>query len=329
MPVMPPRLTGARFFTEWQLHPTSAVVAGLMLAGYLAAVVVVRRRGGSWRPARTAWWWVGIALLVLSTQGSLAVYSDPLFTMHMVQHLALIMIVPLALLWARPLDLAVELGGPRVAGWLRSGPVAVLTHPLVALGLYAAAIAGTHLTDFMDAMMRHPWLHGLESAVYVVAGLLFFAPLVTDSPLRWQLSSPMRMMVLVLAMPVDTFTGVILGQDTSYPWPAMAAMHPMWASSLLDDLHAGGAVMWIGGDAVMAVLMGVAAATWARIAGTGETSELGGWLSAARVNYQQARFGEPASAAAEVVLPRTGDSDEDLADYNAYLARLNRVDGTG
>ena len=90
--------------------------------------------------------------------------------------------------------------------------------------------------------------------------------------------------------------------------------------------------MWIGGDAIMAVLMGIAAVAWANAAGTGESSELGGWLSAARVNYlatatatATAGGRNDANAATDATAgARTGDGDEDLADFNAYLARLKQ-----
>ena len=330
MPVVSvPPLTFGRLFTQWQWHPVSALVTLILIAGYAAGVYVVRRRGKPWPAVRTLAWFLAVALLVLATAGGIAVYSDALFWMHMVAHLVLIMVVPLGLIWGRPLDLAIAASGSKGPALERTfhGPaVSLITFPLLTLGLYAVVIAGTHLTDFMNTMMMHPWLHGLESAIYVVVGVLFFAPLVSSTPLRWQLSEPMRIMLMVLAMPVDTFTGVVLGQTSTFPWPMMAMMRPAWAPDPIDDLHAGGAVMWIGGDAIMAILMGVAAVAWVRAAGSGESSELGGWLSAARVNTQRDFVtghaddegdGQPAEA-------RTGDSDDDLADYNRYLERLNR-----
>jgi putative copper resistance protein D len=323
MPMLAP-LTVARLFGHWALHPASAIASAVLVLGYLGCVAAVRRRGTHWPVVRSACWLAGVAVLVFTTQGGIAAYSDALFWMHMVEHLLLIMVVPLGLIGGRPWDLLLAVTSGRAAGPLRGPVVSLLTHPLVTLALYTAAIAGTHLTGFMNSLMMHAWLHGLESAVYVVAGFLFFTPLVSDAPIRWRLSQPMRMMVLVVAMPVDTFTGVILGQTTVYPWPMMAMMHPAWGPSLIDDLHAGGAVMWIGGDAIMAVLMGVAAVAWARAAASGDGSELGGWLSAARVNYQRSvATGAPVDPAGPAV--RTGDSDDDLADYNAYLQRLNRA----
>ena len=324
MGAMPPRLTLGRAFTEWSLHPWAAAILCLLAAGYLLGVVAARRYGEPVRARYVAAWLGGVGVLVIATQGSPAVYSDALFWMHMVAHLLLIMVAPVLLVAARPLDLLIAATRPTrqadVRAALGSRAVSAITHPSVGLALYTAVIVWTHLTGFMNTMMMHPWLHGLEAAVYVVAGLVFYLPLIGDPPIRWKLAAPLRMAIYVVAMPVDTFTGVILAQTTHYPWPMMAAMHPAWAPSLLTDLHAGGAVMWVGGDAIMAVLLGVAAVRWVRQAAAGDGSELGGWLESARLNYQH----DLLAGAAEYT---EADGEAALAAYNSYLQRLNPHDG--
>ncbi|HWA65954.1 MAG TPA: cytochrome c oxidase assembly protein [Mycobacteriales bacterium] len=321
-----PKLTASRLFSMWSLHVWSALAAALLLIGYLIALATARRRGASWQHRATASWLGGVAVLVFTTQGGPRVYDDALFWVHMVGHLLLVMVVPVLLVAGRPLDLTSAAlpttARERFDRALRGRAVSLVTNPGVGLALYAAVIVGTHLTGFMNQMMLHPWLTGVEQLMYVVAGTLFFLPLIGDAPIRWKLSAPLRMAMLVVAMPVDTFTGVVLGQTNSYPWPMMAAMHPAWAPSLLTDLHAGGAVMWVGGDAIMAVMFGVAAVGWARAAGTGATSDLGGWLDSARANYQHDLVGARPVNDGEPAPTADPDSDEALAAYNDYLQRL-------
>jgi putative copper resistance protein D len=318
-PVAP--VTATRLVTTWSAHPWSALAASVLLLLYLFGWRVVRRRGTPWSGRAAAAWCAGVGLLVLATQGGLRAYDDELFWVHMVAHLTLVMVVPILLLAGRPLELAAKaLLGPARDRFERAlhGPVvSALTHPGVGLVAYTGVIVGTHLTGFMNETMIHPWLTGMEQALYVVAGLLLFLPLIGHPPIRWQLSAPLRMAVLVIAMPVDTFTGVILGQTERYPWPAMAAMHPAWAPSLLTDLHAGGAIMWVGGDAIMALMFVVAAVGWARAATTNPGTELGGWLEAVRSNYQRDLVG------GETVDP---DSDEAYESYNAYLREVSGRD---
>jgi putative copper resistance protein D len=55
------------------------------------------------------------------------------------------------------------------------------------------------------------------------------------------------------AVPVDTFTGLALVMTSTLPFPAYAAMAPAGSSKawLVSNVHLGGAIMWIGGDALM------------------------------------------------------------------------------
>jgi putative copper resistance protein D len=320
-------LNAGRLFTIWSFHMWSALVATLLLAGYLGGWLVARRRQHAVAMRAAASWCGGIALLVFATQGSLRVYDDALFWAHMVAHLILVMVVPVLLVAGRPLDVAIgalpDAAAERLGRALRGRVSSVITNPGVGLGLYTAVIVGTHLTGFMNQTMLHPWLTGLEQVMYVVAGVLFFLPLVGQAPIRWQLGAPLRMAMFVVAMPVDTFTGVILGQTNRYPWPLMAAMHPAWAPSLITDLHAGGAVMWVGGDAIMTVMFGIAAISWARSATASTGSDLGGWLDSARANYQQDLVRAVSETGAVDAPPANPDSDEALTAYNDYLQRLS------
>ena len=48
-----------------------------------------------------------------------------------------------------------------------------------------------------------------------MVGYLFFLPILGREPIRWRLSYPVRFVILVLVMPVDTFTGLMLGYGSA------------------------------------------------------------------------------------------------------------------
>ena len=76
------------------------------------------------------------------------------------------------------------------------------------------------------------------------------------------MSYPLRLFLLFIAMPVDAFTGVVLG---SYQTDPFVPMEPRsWGPSAVNDLHEGGAVMWIGGAAIMFVMIMVTFFQWTR-----------------------------------------------------------------
>src|SRR5262249_57667692 len=113
---------------------------------------------------------------------------------------------------------------------------------------------------------------------------------------------------------------------------------PAGAPAPVRDLRWAGAIMWVGGDAIMLAFMVLVVLAWAR----DDRASLGGWLEAAR----RSRFEELVAGQAGAAAPAPGslvpgpqrrsgapgeprtpagqgtiDDDEHLAAYNAYLAR--------
>jgi putative copper resistance protein D len=247
----------------------------------------------------------------------------------MVQHLMLIMVAPAFLVAGRPVMLLLHASRNPVHSWtkalIRSRVVTALTCPPVAAVIYAATIVGTHLTGFMNVTLQHEQVHNAEHVLYLVAGYLYFLPLLGSEPIRWKMSFPSRFLLLALSMPVDTFVGVVLLQTNHELFPAYADTGRTWGPSLVNDLHDGGAIMWVGGDAIMFVLIVCVFVVFLhdkRAHGT-----MGDWLEGARSHALQDAVGH-----AGVVAPpqpdsrrgRTVDDDEHLAAYNAYLAQLDR-----
>jgi putative copper resistance protein D len=267
----------------------------------------------------------------------------------MVRHLLLIMVAPWLLALGYPVTLALRAtrgsAHRRLRAVLRSAPVAVVTHPLVVTALYIVVVAGVHLTGFMQAMAEHPVLGPVENAAYLVTGYLFCSAFLTDEPSRWDRPYPIRLFLGFVAMMVDTIVGVILLQGTTVPWPAYAQPHRGWGPSPLEDLHWGGAVMWIGGDGLMLAMMVVLAVRWltdprAQAAGAGRWLESARRAALANTDHTAnpdhtagtdhtgtdhaaagARDGAPGGRA---ILASTDVDDDDaaLAAYNAMLARL-------
>ena len=224
----------------------------------------------------------GLAVVVLATESGIGAYDDVLVWDHMIQHLMLIMVAPAMLVVGQPVTLLLHASRNPLHTWakraVRSRVVTWLTWPPVGVIAYAVTIIGTHLTRLMSLVMTNPALHAAEHALYLVVGYLFFLPLLGREPIRWRISYPVRLLVLFLTMPVDTFTGLALGYSTT-PMAGMGP-RPAWAPSALSDLHSAGAVMWVGGDGIMFALMMVVFLAWSR---DGQISVGGhGWLESAR-----------------------------------------------
>jgi cytochrome c oxidase assembly factor CtaG len=253
------------------------------------------------------------------------------------------MVAPVLLLLGQPVTLLLHASRNPLHTWVkravRSRVVSAVTFPLVGVVLYASTVIGTHLTGFMNLTLEHPLVHDLEHGGYLLAGYLFFLPLIGREPIRWRLSFTGQLALLLLAMPIDTFTGVVLLQTDRPLFPAYAGRRD-WGPSLVEDLHAGGATMWIGGDAIMfAIVVGLFVAV---LRGR-RALDAGHWLESARRERFATLAGDDRNAglAPEVVghtsgttAVREGDARQDvdtdesqLAAYNAYLERLNAAPG--
>jgi cytochrome c oxidase assembly factor CtaG len=356
-----PPLTLTQVVTRWQFAP---VVTGLVVVAaglYLWGVLRVRRRHPArpWPRWRTAAFLGGLAAVVIATQSGIGSYDDVLFWDHMVQHLLLLMVAPPLFVVGQPGTLLLHASRNPVHTWgkklLRSRVVTWLTWPPFGVVLYTATVVATHLTGFMNLVQTNDTVHEAEHALFLVAGYLYFLPLVGREPIRWRVSYPSRLFLLFMAMPVDAFTGVALGSEGANPFPALAQGRPAWAPSPVDDVHIGGAVMWVGGAGLMFALMMAVFFAWSRVA----RADSGlGWLEAARRSNFATLVGAPAQAGARTragagappgpgASPGPGappgpgasrgadtsargarqesvDDDEHLAAYNAFLARINR-----
>src|ERR1700751_3151922 len=91
----------------WQFAPVVTgvvVVAGVVVVGaglYLWGVrrVASRHPARPWPAWRTGMFLGGLAVVVLATESGIGSYDDLLFWDHMVQHLMLIMIAPVLLIF--------------------------------------------------------------------------------------------------------------------------------------------------------------------------------------------------------------------------------------
>jgi cytochrome c oxidase assembly factor CtaG len=348
---------------RWEFAPVVTAIVVVFAALYLWGAWRVGRR----HPARPWPWWrsalflAGLAVVVLATESGIGAYDDVLFWDHMIQHLMLIMIAPPLLVLAQPVTLLLHASRNPLHTWakrvVRSRVVTFLTWPPFVLVLYAATIAGTHLTGLMSLVMTNPALHNAEHALYLVVGYLFFLPILGTEPIRWRLSYPIRFVMLVVAMPVDTFTGLVLGTENT-PIKGMTGVRPAGSAGPVADLHAGGAVMWIGGDAIMLGFMMLVFLMWAHADRVGMVNR--GWLEAVRTSSfeslvaapagdrgapgqdrsvaapdpaesraaasSDAQAGPAAAGPTPAVAGTRGsiDDDEHLDAYHAYLARLNQ-----
>jgi cytochrome c oxidase assembly factor CtaG len=269
-----PRFTVSRVFTEWDLLSVASLVILVTAALYLLGVARLRRRGDHWPVGRTlAFVGGGMGGAALATVSGLGVYDDTLLSVHMVQHMVLAMVVPLAMALGAPVTLALRTLPRRPRKWLlvvlHSRVARVLTFPPLTFGLFVITPWALYFSGWYGATLHHEYLHEMTHLHMVVVGCLFFWPLVGVDPLPGRITYPARMLLTALTLPFHAFMGVtIMAQDRLMGGRWYPDLHggPMgaWLPDPHVDQQLAGGILWSSGDAVGLLFFAVLFVQWVR-----------------------------------------------------------------
>jgi cytochrome c oxidase assembly factor CtaG len=173
-------------------------------------------------------------------------------TIHMVKHLLLMTVAaPLILVGVRVFPLACRF--PKLFIKKVTPPANLpiqslercLTHPVSCWMAGTAAVIGWHLPVAFQLSMRSHWVHNVEHACFLMAGLLFWWPIVQPSP--GVASSPRWSMVMYLflaTLPCDILSAFLVFCNRLV-YPFYLSTPPLFGSSPLPDQECAGALMWV------------------------------------------------------------------------------------
>ena len=144
---LPAPPTIERYLTGLNPDLLWVLLVGFGLFFYLAGVWRLHRRGDKWPMHRTILWIAGMLVLLYVTSGGVNVYEEYLFSAHMIAHMVLTMAVPVLLVPAAPITLALRTINKREDGsrgareWIllavHSRVFTFFANPLVAALLFA------------------------------------------------------------------------------------------------------------------------------------------------------------------------------------------------
>ncbi len=307
---LPPRPDAWEWIAQWRLEILSAFVIVALVTVYLRWAFRLRRRGDNWPWHRTASFLVGMAGLVWITQGAPAVYGMVTFSGHMIEHMLLVMAVPLPIVWAAPITLALRALPPRHDGtrgpreWIRtfveSRWMRFLANPVVAAVNFAGSLIVFYYTPIFEFALRNHAGHLWMIVHFTLAGYLFANALVGIDPGPKRPPYALRVVLLFATMAFHAFFGVALTSSEVLLAPRWyGLMGRDWGADAIRDQQFGGAFAWgLGEFPVLILAIGV----------------LVSWRTAdARTAKRLDR---------EAV--RTGDAD--LVAYNSMLGRLSKSD---
>jgi putative copper resistance protein D len=300
---LPDALTTVGLFAHWSFDTVWVVVCIFLLFFYLAGVVRLKRRGDAWPVHRTILWVLGVAVLFYITNGGLYVYGKYLFSAHMSAHMVLTMLIPVLLVPAAPITLALRAIRKRTDGsrggreWIlllvHSRYFGVLVNPVVAAVLFAGSLWVFYYTPlFRWATVDHVG-HEWMTIHFLLTGYLFVSAIAGVDPAPRKAPYPLRLIILLGTMAFHAFFGLALIGGTTLLLPDWyGAMG--WGTDALADQQTGGGIAWGVGEIPTVVLAVVVAAQW--------------YFSDRR---ESARYDRKAAR----------DGDAELAAYNEMLAQ--------
>jgi len=165
------------------------------------------------------------------------------FTLHMLQHITLMMI-------AGPL---LVLGTPQSFRPTNRIFVA-LTHPMVSWFTYAALMIGVHLPVPHKFIMDNAWAHTyVEVPLYLLLPYFFYFNLLDRNLTNRRISPAMSVIALFLMMVPETLTGFFI-------YTAPGSIYDNMYT--LNDQRIGGSFMWAGAMIIDAIWMSFAVYHW-------------------------------------------------------------------
>lgn len=200
-----------------------------------------------------------LACGALAFSPAMDVRADASFAWHMVQHLIVLFAIPFFVLAAEPFRIFAQFAPKSWTARLvrATRPLHNAAHPAVALGAFIATLWFTHFSPLYELALEHASIHVAEHALYFVAGLLFWTPVLAPPPLR-PLAFPARVLYLFVALP----QGALLGFALAGSRHVLYAHYAGTANAFADQQNAA-AVMWIGGGLTLLAAFLCTIGAWA------------------------------------------------------------------
>ncbi|KRQ27192.1 MULTISPECIES: cytochrome c oxidase assembly protein [Mycobacteroides] len=303
--------TPQRLMFDWRFDLIFGTAAIVFAVTYLVGLRRLKARGDAWPVGRTIAWLSGCAFLLIATSSGVGRYMPAMFSMHMVAHMMLSMLVPVLLVLGGPITLLLRVlpaagkgDPPGLREWvqllLHSSFSRFLTHPLVATSLFIGGFYGLYLSGLYDAAVDVHAAHLAMNLHFLLSGYLFYWVVIGIDPSPRRLPPVAKLGIVLVSLPLHAFFGVILmGTKSILGEKFYSNLALPWRIDLASDQHMGGAITWATGELPLLVVMIALVIQWSR--------------SDERLARRQDRAADR-------------DDDADLAAYNAMLAKMAQLD---
>ena len=294
-------------WTIWRFDIMFTTLGVFLTIGYLYGLHRLKQLGEAWPWQRTFWWLLGSVTLALAMSSGIGLYMPAMFSMHMVAHMMLSMVIPVFLVLGAPLQMILTVTAPNpeepglhewVQAFIQSATLKFLFHPAVNTIQFLTFFYVLYITPWYDLMVKEHAGHLIMNWVFLLSGYIYYWDMIGSDPKPRENTVLRRLAWLVFSMPVHLYFGVYLMQLSQIlAEDFYRTLGLPWDIDLLHDQDVGGGIAWASGSFPLVVVFGALFLQWLKE----DRNE-------AKAYDQRADDTE----------------DEDLEAYNQMLARMNK-----
>lgn len=294
-------------WTIWRFDIMFTTLGIFLTIGYLYGLYRLKQLGKAWPWQRTFWWLLGSVTLALAMSSGIGLYMPAMFSMHMVAHMMLSMVIPVFLVLGAPLQMILTVTAPNpeepglhewVQAFIQSATLKFLFHPAVNTIQFLTFFYVLYITPWYDLMVKEHAGHLIMNWVFLLSGYIYYWDMIGSDPKPRENTVLRRLAWLVFSMPVHLYFGVYLMQLSQIlAEDFYRTLGLPWDIDLLHDQDVGGGIAWASGSFPLVVVFGALFLQWLKE----DRNE-------AKAYDQRADDTE----------------DEDLEAYNQMLARMNK-----
>lgn len=247
---------------EWRWD----ILVPLLALGALYTMGWVRLRRLGSRKTAHAWrlvaYWAGWLCFFLALISPISPLSEWLLSIHMVQHMLLIMFGPPLIwlanpmpvsLWAFPPHLrkrlAEALFGPR-SGFRRF--LRLMTPRPVAWLAFIFIYVGWHDVRLYNLALRLPPFHDVQHITFTAAAMLYWWHVTNAGPrIHGRFSFASRLTYLLSVVPINMVTGLAITFGRHVYYTYYLSVPRYFGLSVMDDQRLAGMIMWIFGSMML------------------------------------------------------------------------------
>ncbi len=246
-------------FSSWTFDWTAIIALtltlGLYLRGWLYGRTLLRdERDGP----RLAFFAGGLAIVFLAVASPLDAFDSLFLSVHMTQHLLLMMLAPPLILLGRPFlpllrglpkTFVVEGIAPFLAWPALKRVAACVTAPPLTWTVFAINTILWHVPKFYELALQSAFWHGMQHACFFWSGILFWWPVIEGNS-KW----PTWAFIPYLLVADFINTGIsayfVFSNQVLYPTYDLVRATSLKAT---DDQVLAGVIMWVPGSLVYLV----------------------------------------------------------------------------